>query len=26
VDELQRWCQDRGVTRLADLTGGMILE
>jgi len=24
--ELQRWCQDRGVTRLADLTGGMILE
>jgi dihydroorotate dehydrogenase (NAD+) catalytic subunit len=26
VDELQRWCQDRDVTRLADLTGGMILE
>jgi dihydroorotate dehydrogenase (NAD+) catalytic subunit len=26
VDELQRWCHDRGVTRLADLTGGMILE
>jgi dihydroorotate dehydrogenase (NAD+) catalytic subunit len=26
VDELQRWCQDRSVTRLADLTGGMILE
>jgi dihydroorotate dehydrogenase (NAD+) catalytic subunit len=26
VDELQRWCGDRGVTRLADLTGGMILE
>ena len=26
VDELQRWCQDRHVTRLADLTGGMILE
>jgi dihydroorotate dehydrogenase (NAD+) catalytic subunit len=26
VDELHRWCQDRGVTRLADLTGGMILE
>jgi dihydroorotate dehydrogenase (NAD+) catalytic subunit len=26
VDELQRWCQDRGITRLADLTGGMILE
>jgi len=26
ADELQRWCQDRGVTRLADLTGGMILE
>jgi dihydroorotate dehydrogenase (NAD+) catalytic subunit len=26
VDELQRWCQDRGVTRLAELTGGMILE
>lgn len=26
VEELQRWCQDRGITRLADLTGGMILE
>ena len=26
VDELQRWCQDRSITRLADLTGGMILE
>jgi len=26
VDELQRWCQDRGITCLADLTGGMILE
>jgi dihydroorotate dehydrogenase (NAD+) catalytic subunit len=26
VDELHRWCQDRGVTRIADLTGGMILE
>jgi dihydroorotate dehydrogenase (NAD+) catalytic subunit len=26
VDELQRWCHDRGITRLADLTGGMILE
>jgi dihydroorotate dehydrogenase (NAD+) catalytic subunit len=26
VDELQRWCQDRGIARLADLTGGMILE
>jgi dihydroorotate dehydrogenase (NAD+) catalytic subunit len=26
VDELKRWCQDRGVTRLADLIGGMILE
>jgi dihydroorotate dehydrogenase (NAD+) catalytic subunit len=26
VDELQRWCHDRGVTRLADLTGGMLLE
>jgi dihydroorotate dehydrogenase (NAD+) catalytic subunit len=26
VDELQRWCQGRGITRLADLTGGMILE
>ncbi|HWY20310.1 MAG TPA: dihydroorotate dehydrogenase [Candidatus Acidoferrum sp.] len=26
VDELQRWCQDRGITRLAHLTGGMILE
>jgi dihydroorotate dehydrogenase (NAD+) catalytic subunit len=26
VDELKTWCQDRGVTRLADLIGGMILE
>ncbi len=26
VDELQRWCQDRRVTRLAGLTGGMIIE
>ena len=26
ADELQRWCHDRGVTRLADLVGGMILE
>jgi dihydroorotate dehydrogenase (NAD+) catalytic subunit len=26
VDELQRWCQDRKITRLAELTGGMILE
>jgi dihydroorotate dehydrogenase (NAD+) catalytic subunit len=26
VDELQRWCEDRGVARLADLVGGMILE
>ncbi|MGA7928335.1 MAG: dihydroorotate dehydrogenase [Candidatus Sulfotelmatobacter sp.] len=26
VDELERWCQDRSVTRLADLTGGMIVE
>ena len=26
VDELQRWCADRNITRLAELTGGMILE
>ena len=26
VDELQRWCQDRDITRLADLTGGLIVE
>jgi dihydroorotate dehydrogenase (NAD+) catalytic subunit len=26
VDELKTWCQDRHVTRLADLIGGMILE
>jgi len=26
VDELRGWCEDRGVTRLADLVGGMILE
>src|SRR5579863_2126068 len=26
VDELKRWCQDRGIARLASLTGGMILE
>jgi dihydroorotate dehydrogenase (NAD+) catalytic subunit len=26
VDELRRWCQDRGINRLSDLIGGMILE
>jgi dihydroorotate dehydrogenase (NAD+) catalytic subunit len=26
VDELQRWCADRNIARLAELTGGMILE
>jgi len=26
VDELQSWCHDHNVTRLTDLTGGMILE
>jgi dihydroorotate dehydrogenase (NAD+) catalytic subunit len=26
VDELERWCHDRSVTRLADLTGGLIIE
>ena len=26
ADELPRWCQDRGITRLSSLTGGMILE
>jgi len=26
VDELQRWCSDRGITRLADLIGGLIVE
>lgn len=26
VDELQRWCADRNIARLADLTGGMIVE
>jgi len=26
VDELRGWCEDRGITRLADLIGGMILE
>jgi len=26
VDDLQRWCQDRGITRLADLIGGLIVE
>ncbi len=26
VDELHRWCLDRGIARLADLTGGLILE
>src|ERR1700680_2915390 len=26
VDDLLRWCQDRGVTRLADLIGGLIVE
>jgi dihydroorotate dehydrogenase (NAD+) catalytic subunit len=26
VDELKRWCEDRGITRLADLIGGLIVE
>jgi len=26
VDELKSWCEARDITRLADLTGGMILE
>jgi dihydroorotate dehydrogenase (NAD+) catalytic subunit len=26
VDELQRWCEERSVGRLAELVGGMILE
>ena len=26
VDELRTWCEDRTIPRLADLTGGMILE
>ena len=26
VDELQEWCQEHHVTRLADLTGGLQLE
>ncbi len=26
VSDLQRWCQDHQVTRLADLTGGLIVE
>ncbi len=26
VDELQRWCADRNIARLANLTGGMIVE
>jgi dihydroorotate dehydrogenase (NAD+) catalytic subunit len=26
VDELRRWCEDRDIKRLADLTGGMIVE
>jgi dihydroorotate dehydrogenase (NAD+) catalytic subunit len=26
VDELQRWCQDRGITRISDLIGGLIVE
>jgi dihydroorotate dehydrogenase (NAD+) catalytic subunit len=26
VDELQTWCEDRQITRLADLTGALILE
>jgi len=26
VDELRGWCEDRGIARLADLVGGMILE
>jgi dihydroorotate dehydrogenase (NAD+) catalytic subunit len=26
VDDLQRWCQDHGVTRIADLISGLIVE
>jgi dihydroorotate dehydrogenase (NAD+) catalytic subunit len=26
IDELQRWCSEHQVTRLADVTGGMLLE
>src|ERR1700693_4411599 len=26
ADELPRWCQDRGITRLSSLTGGLIVE
>jgi dihydroorotate dehydrogenase (NAD+) catalytic subunit len=26
VDGLKRWCEDRGIARLADLTGGLIAE
>jgi dihydroorotate dehydrogenase (NAD+) catalytic subunit len=26
IDELQRWCTEHQVTRLADVTGGMLLE
>jgi dihydroorotate dehydrogenase (NAD+) catalytic subunit len=26
VDELQNWCADRHITRIADLIGGMQLE
>jgi len=26
VDDLPRWCQDRDITRLADLIGGLIVE
>jgi dihydroorotate dehydrogenase (NAD+) catalytic subunit len=26
VDELKRWCGDRGITRLRDLVGGLVVE
>jgi len=26
VDELEAWCKDHHVARIADLTGGMLLE
>jgi len=26
VDDLQTWCQDRNIARVADLTGGLIVE
>jgi dihydroorotate dehydrogenase (NAD+) catalytic subunit len=26
VDELKRWCDDRGITRLVDLVGGLVVE